>query len=259
MNPYHILNLKPGATEKEITKAYRSLALLHHPDKRRTSTSTKESDEMFQKCKDAYQLLMDPKRRAEVDLRLAGEEERRRRLAEMDENRKRMQRDLLERERAASGKGAGGASRSSSSNQAASSRSTSTTGDNKPANVLTLAKPEYALTLKVKPTGPLPLTTETLGESLSLPADRIHFLSANKVVIEFGDAETAAGMLEALPNGWLREGDWYRGFAPEELFTRVQKAEAEAEAQPKKVKVTREFESSVLQRLREAAAAKKKG
>ena len=31
-NPYDILGLSPGATEKEIKKKYRELSRIHHPD-----------------------------------------------------------------------------------------------------------------------------------------------------------------------------------------------------------------------------------
>jgi curved DNA-binding protein len=50
MNPYQILGLKPGASEEEIKKAYRKLAMKHHPDR--------GGDEAeFKKIKEAYETL----------------------------------------------------------------------------------------------------------------------------------------------------------------------------------------------------------
>jgi tetratricopeptide (TPR) repeat protein len=50
---YEILGLKPGASVDEIKKAYRGLALAHHPDKNLTG----ESEARFRQIAEAYQIL----------------------------------------------------------------------------------------------------------------------------------------------------------------------------------------------------------
>lgn len=52
-SPYHILGLPEGASEEEIKKAYRRLALTYHPD-----VNSDDSSEKFHEIKEAYQLLM---------------------------------------------------------------------------------------------------------------------------------------------------------------------------------------------------------
>jgi len=59
-NPYHILGISPNATGEEIKKAYRVLAMRHHPDR----NSHANSISMFNSVKIAYELLSDPKKRA---------------------------------------------------------------------------------------------------------------------------------------------------------------------------------------------------
>lgn len=49
---YDILGLKQGASEDEIKKAYRKLAMQYHPD-----TNSDESSEQFLEIKEAYQIL----------------------------------------------------------------------------------------------------------------------------------------------------------------------------------------------------------
>ncbi len=256
MNPYKILNLKPGATDKEITKSYRSLALLYHPDKRKsstTSTAVAADEEMFQLCKDAYQQLMDPKQRAEIDLKLAGEEERKRRLESMSEHRKELQRDLLERERAFS------LNHPKSTNNTFSDASQSTTTTTTTTTVITKfvkpKKPEYALLLKVKNTGPLPLTPVTLSASLNLPVEAIQ-IDHQQILAEFNNPQQAAEVLAKLPFDSFRSGDWFLGYPPAELF-KESINNFPAEPEEKRPKITKEFESDVLKRLREAANKKK--
>jgi curved DNA-binding protein CbpA len=62
-NLYNILGVAPTATAEEIKKAYRSLAMRHHPDR-----STHAGSEMrFNAIKTAYELLSDPRKRAEYN------------------------------------------------------------------------------------------------------------------------------------------------------------------------------------------------
>lgn len=59
-NLYNILGVSPTATAEEIKKAYRSLAMRHHPDR----NSHSSSEIRFNAIKTAYELLSDPKKRA---------------------------------------------------------------------------------------------------------------------------------------------------------------------------------------------------
>lgn len=62
-NPYNILGISPTATAEEIKKAYRSLAMRHHPDR----STHSNSEARFNAIKSAYELLSDPKKRAEYN------------------------------------------------------------------------------------------------------------------------------------------------------------------------------------------------
>jgi molecular chaperone DnaJ len=59
-NLYNILGVAPNATTEEIKKAYRSLAMRHHPDRNAHSSS----EVRFNAIKTAYELLSDPQQRA---------------------------------------------------------------------------------------------------------------------------------------------------------------------------------------------------
>jgi molecular chaperone DnaJ len=60
-NYYKILEINENATQEEITKAYRKLALRYHPDSFNRGNSPaktkEEAEEMFKKIKEAYEKL----------------------------------------------------------------------------------------------------------------------------------------------------------------------------------------------------------
>lgn len=60
---YKILNIPRSATEKEIKKAYRKLAIRWHPDKNNSS----EAQEKFQEIGEAYGVLSDPEKKQKYD------------------------------------------------------------------------------------------------------------------------------------------------------------------------------------------------
>lgn len=63
MEPYKTLGVDRNATETEIKKAYRKLALKYHPDK----GGTKEDEKKFKEVTAAYEILGDKQRRTQYD------------------------------------------------------------------------------------------------------------------------------------------------------------------------------------------------
>src|SRR5689334_8816822 len=58
---YEVLGVDRGASEEEIKKAYRKLAVKYHPDK---NPGDKAAEEKFKELGEAYEALCDPQRRA---------------------------------------------------------------------------------------------------------------------------------------------------------------------------------------------------
>jgi len=63
---YATLELSRNASQEEIKRAYRKLALIHHPDKNPSNRSAAE--ERFKAISKAYEILSDPIKRREYDL-----------------------------------------------------------------------------------------------------------------------------------------------------------------------------------------------
>jgi molecular chaperone DnaJ len=64
-NPYLILGLSPGATEKQLKKAYRRLAMRFHPDR---NPNDPEAEKTFKQIQWAYEKLRKNKRHQTVPL-----------------------------------------------------------------------------------------------------------------------------------------------------------------------------------------------
>jgi curved DNA-binding protein len=62
---YKVLGVDKGASVDDIKKAYRKLALKHHPD--RNPSDKKRSEDKFKKISEAYAVLSDPEKRRQYD------------------------------------------------------------------------------------------------------------------------------------------------------------------------------------------------
>ena len=61
---YKILGVSRDANESEIKKAYRKIAQKNHPD---SNPGNKESEDVFKKASEAYEVLSDPQKRSNYD------------------------------------------------------------------------------------------------------------------------------------------------------------------------------------------------
>ena len=66
---YEVLGVSKNATEDEIKRSYRKLAIKYHPDKQagKSEQEKKEAEEKFKQCSEAYEVLSDKEKRAQYD------------------------------------------------------------------------------------------------------------------------------------------------------------------------------------------------
>ena len=61
---YEVLGVSKNATEDQIKKAYRTIAIKYHPDR---NPGNKEAEEKFKEAAEAYDVLHDPQKRQQYD------------------------------------------------------------------------------------------------------------------------------------------------------------------------------------------------
>src|ERR687885_986324 len=61
---YSVLGVGRDASDDEVKKAYRKLAMTYHPDR---NNGSKEAEERFKEITEAYDVLRDPQKRAAYD------------------------------------------------------------------------------------------------------------------------------------------------------------------------------------------------
>ena len=61
---YEVLGVAKGADEQDIKKAYRRVAMKHHPDR---NPDAPDADQKFKEASEAYEVLSDPDKRAAYD------------------------------------------------------------------------------------------------------------------------------------------------------------------------------------------------
>ncbi len=76
---YKILGVDKNASQEDIKKAYRKLAMKYHPDH---SSGSKENEEKFKEISEAYAVLSDPEKRKQYDT--YGDEDFRQRYSQED-------------------------------------------------------------------------------------------------------------------------------------------------------------------------------
>jgi molecular chaperone DnaJ len=61
---YEVLGLSRQASNNEIKKAFKKLAMKHHPDR---NPDNPKAEENFKEAKEAYEILSDPQKRSAYD------------------------------------------------------------------------------------------------------------------------------------------------------------------------------------------------
>ncbi|MHC4124497.1 MAG: molecular chaperone DnaJ [Planctomycetota bacterium] len=61
---YEVLGLSKNASEDDIKRAYRRMAMKYHPDK---NPDNKDAEAKFKECAEAYEVLSDPHKRSQYD------------------------------------------------------------------------------------------------------------------------------------------------------------------------------------------------
>ena len=61
---YQVLDIQRNASEAEIKKAFKRMAMKHHPDR---NPDNSEAEQTFKEAKEAYDILSDPQKRAAYD------------------------------------------------------------------------------------------------------------------------------------------------------------------------------------------------